>query len=814
MFCPKCGKQASGKGRFCNKCGRPLPVGDTEHRESQYPPHSQSIEPIGKNLEGEYRIEEKIGCGSKSDVYRATRLSLGESVAIKLLHSHLVHVPEAKELFIRNAVSSLRLRHRNAAAVYEVGTSRKGDVHFISMELIKGTPLNLLLKENKPFDTDFIITIIAQVCSALDAAHRISLFHGGVTPEKIFIDQNDSRWQVKITGFGLPLTPTQNIDDPNPTSMKVRSVHYLSPEERRSGSVDARSNIYNVGVLLYELMCSSVGLTIRSEHAIPVTSFTTTLTPPGVLLPQLDPRICSIIDRAIHIEPESRFQSAKELSNELLAVASEIARRNESVFLSSLEECPVSDTEMPKPEERRISIQSVEVAETSREIETASPTFVSDAISSEIEEQEPDKGPRHNESHRVSTSDIVTLVDALDFNPANNDSIDYREAIEDVELFEDISNAADALVDNIVETSNPTETDGRTTTPQPDSDRPGDHVERPDSVGSSDDNAIPIPEVPLESFSESDVSISASDDNEPAVNGIVEVEDTSYDVADSLTSTWPHDRPRNSRIFVVLFGLTIVVSSGLLGVYLWSSNGQISEVVTTTNNSISDPAPSSIPSRMVLVKGGDFTMGHKRGGPYSVPPFKTTVDSFYMDIYETTNAEYKQFVNETGIQAPQGWVNETFPIGQENHPVTGVRWDDANAYAKWAGKRLPTETEWEYAARGQTDFIFPWGNEWRADCANADSKHNGTVVVGTYICDSPFGIKDMIGNAWEWTASDAIPYKGGPKISTYSGETLKVIRGGNWLSSPIDASAVNRGFYRGNNEDGYTGTSFRCVKDL
>ena len=129
----------------------------------------------------------------------------------------------------------------------------------------------------------------------------------------------------------------------------------------------------------------------------------------------------------------------------------------------------------------------------------------------------------------------------------------------------------------------------------------------------------------------------------------------------------------------------------------------------------------------------------------------------------------------------------SYPPGSAKHPVTGVTWDDAEAYARSVGKRLPLEEEWEFAARGPSGLLYPWGNTWRAGCANAGNKGKGLAPVGSYDCDSPFGVQDLIGNAWEWTASDWRPYPGGSLSKpTIGGE--KVIRGGSWESTSEYAS--------------------------
>lgn len=240
----------------------------------------------------------------------------------------------------------------------------------------------------------------------------------------------------------------------------------------------------------------------------------------------------------------------------------------------------------------------------------------------------------------------------------------------------------------------------------------------------------------------------------------------------------------------------------------------ISNTNAETPPSTPPPTPPTIPDGMVLVAGGEFMMGSDRGDEYSRPPQKMTVASFYIDIYEVTNEEYKKFVDQKSYKPPQQWTNGEYPAGQARFPVTGVNWEDANAYAAWAGKRLPTEAEWEFAARGNDGRMYPWGENWDPKMANAAGQVQAMQEVGKRPGKSPFGAFDMAGNAWEWTASDAAAYPGGKEFVA-NGKALKVIRGGFWGSDVKVASSVGRRAYGASGEpEGYPNTGIRCAKSL
>lgn len=231
----------------------------------------------------------------------------------------------------------------------------------------------------------------------------------------------------------------------------------------------------------------------------------------------------------------------------------------------------------------------------------------------------------------------------------------------------------------------------------------------------------------------------------------------------------------------------------------------------TPNSSDSQPKP---PTGMVYVAGGDFTMGRDDGEIAEQPPHKASVRQFFIDRTEVTNEDYAKFIKDADHKPPLTWKDGNYPSGDGLKPVTGVNWDDANAYAKWAGKRLPTEEEWEFAARGTTGNLYPWGNRWEADKANANGASRAVMEVGKTEGKSPFGIYDMVGNAWEWTADEFKPYPNGKMPPNLPKGKLRVLRGGSFESSSQYATTTYRAGWLARGANTYDQTSFRCVKDV
>lgn len=176
------------------------------------------------------------------------------------------------------------------------------------------------------------------------------------------------------------------------------------------------------------------------------------------------------------------------------------------------------------------------------------------------------------------------------------------------------------------------------------------------------------------------------------------------------------------------------------------------------------------------------------------------LDAFYIDTHETTNEEYARFIQATGRRGPFHWRGGKAPVGKERFPVYNVSWDDAEAYCKWSGKRLPTEAEWERAARGGMDKkIYPWGDRFLAQrtagsagaaAENVKVAHtgfpNGPTAVGSYPPNG-FGLYDVVGNVWEWVSDryERDYYSVSPERNPLGPEAgvYRVFRGGGWADT-------------------------------
>lgn len=210
-----------------------------------------------------------------------------------------------------------------------------------------------------------------------------------------------------------------------------------------------------------------------------------------------------------------------------------------------------------------------------------------------------------------------------------------------------------------------------------------------------------------------------------------------------------------------------------------------------------------VPPGMVLVPAGEFVMGFDNGAPDERPQRKVALEAYYIDKYEVTNAQFKLL-----------FADHTFESGKENFPALNISWEQADAYARAVGKRLPTEEEWEKAARGTDGREYPWGNNFDPQlCNTAEKPTQGSEEVGKYRGGaSVYGCMDMAGNAFEWTSSWYNAYPGNTSIDKDYGQVFRVLRGGSFRSNKYDVRCASRDYDRTKSKKNDYG--FRCAKDV
>lgn len=855
MFCPKCGKENQNTNKFCKNCGKNLPyisqIRQLSAAQFQYstPPQTNLL---GQVLDGKYRIDAKLGAGGMGDVYRATRLLIGDSVAIKILHAHLAQAANAAERFRREAVTATHLRHRNVVAIYDVGISQANHVPYILMELAEGFSLRQIINQYRVLPLDFVVTAAAQICAALDEAHGLGIIHRDIKPENIIANQTTNGWQIKILDFGIAKLFNQTENNLTQDGNALGTPQYMSPEQCMGEPLDGRSDIYSVGIVLYELLTGVVPFKSPTASAIAIQQLQNPPVPPRSINPNIPPQIEEIILRTLGKKREMRPQTALQLSQEIIKAATVALQSGQTAV-------PAAPIAAPNVEPEYDAVGEIENV----------PPSVENVVEPNISEQKTEafSGRTNLVEPEPEVLDIpapaetpvkITELETEVFNFFPEEKIRKTEIVPDefdtgienedlTSVFED----AEYILDEILPDEKTEQFNNGVAISIPDEPLPKG-AETPLNISEPEIETVlskrEKAEKRIEDLLNKIETSSNLDETVYSIDGEPDVEEVAVQSVpqgsppivsqefrpsvpqESLPSFAPEVRPnfspeiksksanKNLLIFggigLFVFFIFFVGIIGFAWFYFGNQSAKDTANVNKTETANEEIDPTKPPSGLVYVPGGDFIMGRDEGDEFSSPAHSVSVKPFFIDLTEVTNEDYKKFVDAENYKPPPDWKNKTFPDGKAKFPVTGVNWDAANAYAKWAGKRLPTEEEWEFAARGTDGRIYPWGNDWNNELANVGNQKRGMVEVGTTEGKSPFGLYDMSGNSWEWTADDAVAYPNGKMLPNDSIEP-KIIRGGFYGSLKDQATTTFRRPYGARGEkQGYNNTGLRCIKDI
>lgn len=281
---------------------------------------AKEVDPlIGRLVEGKYRIESKIGEGGMGAVYRAKHVMMDNAVAIKVLHATLVADKTAVARFQREAQAAARIKHPNAVTVTDFGVT-EDNVIYIVMELFEGQSLREILEKQGLLDLERALEVTKQVCSALEAAHRSGVIHRDVKPDNIVLEDRPGQGEVvKVLDFGIAKLKDAPSTAGNLTRQGViiGSPHYLSPEQCQSGELDARSDVYSFGIVLYEMLTGEVPFTANTPVAVALKHANEMPRSMRVDHPEIPESVDKVVMRALSKEPERRQQSAMQLAAEL-----------------------------------------------------------------------------------------------------------------------------------------------------------------------------------------------------------------------------------------------------------------------------------------------------------------------------------------------------------------------------------------------------------------------------------------------------------------------------------------------------------------
>ncbi|HRV91256.1 MAG TPA: SUMF1/EgtB/PvdO family nonheme iron enzyme [Anaerolineae bacterium] len=605
------------------------------------PKPNPQIDWIGQTIGNRYKIESFIGQGGMSSVYKAADPNLSRTVAIKVIHPHLSNDPQFLRRFEHEAAAVARLRHPNIIQVYDF--NHENNVYYMVMEYIPGQDLKEQLKslssKHQRLPLAETVRIMGAVCEAVSYAHEQNMIHRDLKPANIMINPQG---QPILTDFGV----AKMLDglDHTVTGAIIGTAKYLSPEQAKGERPDERSDVYSLGVMLYEMLAGRPPFDADTTVAVLMKHVNEPVPDIRQIQSDIPEALIRIVEKALEKDKNKRYQSAIQLA----------------VALKTL----------------NLNVQPAEVDEAAKKT----------VASFRMADYESERAKTDESIRRQAVPAPVAPVSAT----KSSSSMPILIGVGAVVLLAIIGLVAFLAF-----------------------------------------------------------SLGSSSDGEPGV-----VETTSQPTAEQAQVTNGSQEET---------GQATATNSGESGTEATQDTSQVAQVAEE-GPAVDPNLPSSV--GMIQIPGNAYSVGVLTADRDHAAAQQVDLESFWLDQYETTNAQYAEFLADTGGTHPESWIGGNIPADQESFPVMGVTWDEAAAYCAWAKKRLPTEAEWEVAARGSEGRLFPWGDNFRA----VELPRSGTYKVGGKATNqSPFGVFDMAGNVWEWVDE---PYA--PLADT----NYKVLRGG------------------------------------
>ncbi|WP_312095215.1 Stk1 family PASTA domain-containing Ser/Thr kinase [Niallia sp.] len=285
---------------------------------------------IGKRISGRYKVLDMVGGGGMANVYLARDMILDRDVAVKMLRLDYVNDEEFIKRFHREAQSATSLAHPNVVSIYDVG--EEGDIYYIVMEYVEGDTLKQYIHKHSPLSVETVIAIMQQITSAIAHAHQNNIIHRDIKPHNILIDKDGN---VKVTDFGIAMA--LSATSITQTNSVLGSVHYLSPEQARGGMANKKSDIYSLGIVMFELLTGR--LPFSGESAVSIALKHLQSETPSVrrwneAIPQ---SVENIVLKATAKDPFYRYNSMEEMSEDL-RTALDLERMDEPKFVIPIDD--------------------------------------------------------------------------------------------------------------------------------------------------------------------------------------------------------------------------------------------------------------------------------------------------------------------------------------------------------------------------------------------------------------------------------------------------------------------------------------------
>jgi serine/threonine protein kinase len=320
LSCPKCGRRYGEGLRHCPEDGTPLRADETVIGFTARDPM------IGQVLDEKYRLDEWLGEGGMGTVYRSTHMLIDRPVAVKVLHSRFVEDDAAQQRFRREARAAGRLQHPNAVAVTDFGRTSDGCVYIV-MELLEGRTLREVLAQEAPLLNVRAVELMTQVAGAVEAAHDAGVIHRDLKPANIFVVQRKGAPPVvKVLDFGIAKLAAESLDDSDAknltqTGVMIGTPRYMSPEQCDGEHLTPASDVYSLGIILYEMLTGETPFNGASPLAVALQHSSKPPRPPREIVPSIPEELERVVLHALAKRPQERPADAGAFREELSATA-------------------------------------------------------------------------------------------------------------------------------------------------------------------------------------------------------------------------------------------------------------------------------------------------------------------------------------------------------------------------------------------------------------------------------------------------------------------------------------------------------------
>lgn len=726
--------------KVCPQCGKAFDdssdVCAVDHTELTLIDPTDPDPMLGRLLDGRYRLIRKIGQGGMGAIYRAVHTGISRTCAVKLLTSLSTGNDDAIARFKREAKNSSRIDNVHAVTIHDFGQTEDGLLYLV-MELIDGQPLSRLIADQRVLPVDRVVHITSQIAEALAAAHALGIVHRDLKPDNVMITRRGSDADfVKVLDFGIAKTVAdEGADNLTKTGFVLGTPVYMSPEQLMGENLDGRSDIYSLAIIAYEMLSGRLPFEGENPQAVMMKRV---MSEP-IRLGAAAPSVSESVERAV-MDGLQRDRNSRTSEVQAFADGLSWALHSGTQVMGGAVTGRLGGPSAPRPTSDRANYETR--SESGGAFTGQPPSAMS---------------PAHDGVKAFAATELT-------FSPESPNRISLtrnpQPAISDDagRLHDQTNDSRDAEVFS----------------------KPGKSPSKLIWGGGVAVVAViaVILYLVLSPSSSSGFSLVVKGAPPGSQVFINEARRDAESTSGGLKVSGLD--PGTVNVRVSHEGLTDFITT------ITGAKGDVHQCDAQLLPEIDYSGP------MVPIPAGEFMMGDDNHEADERPAHKSTLRAYYIDKYEVTNAQYKKFCDETHKPYPLGVeFDANYFVGAPDYPVL-VSIDDALSFAAWAGKRLPTEEEWEKAASwdpvAQKKRKYPWGDDFSPERASVGRGH--TVAETEATGDrSAYGVVNMAGNVSEWVDAAYGPYEGNPLRDPNYAKGDRVARGGTYLKASQPESA-------------------------